>query len=382
MLFGPNLRPERQKLRLIQLISQDTPSTPCEDGQRFCVLLRYELECSEPQQILQEQEADQAMARLGLSGISVYYGGELVVLVQSPEGQNAIRMLLAHIDAPYAYVVSPEVVGESLIPRAYRIAQTELRQRLFRKQRPAIFLSQEDPSSSEAPLSAQNKDAERRLFLKLVNLDFDGAAICAQELLGTLGMAGNNDIALMKLRLFCLLENAAWFLAFRSGKDQCMSDITPHYLGDFLGANNIDELLWHTTAFIQLLEREFSPSDSSASQWMNRILAYISDHYMEPQLTVTAIAHHFGLHPQQLSRDFMRLVGTSPSAYLMDIRLDRAKQLLRDSALSNEEIAAHVGFGSARRLYRALQNSDGVTPGQYRKQQRSALEDAESLVLF
>ena len=83
MLFGPNLRPERQKLRLIQLISQDTPSTPCEDGQRFCVLLRYEPEGSEPQQILQEQEADQAMAQLGLSGISVYYGGELVVLVQS-----------------------------------------------------------------------------------------------------------------------------------------------------------------------------------------------------------------------------------------------------------------------------------------------------------
>ena len=382
MLFGPNLRPERQKLLLIQLISQDTPSTPCEDGQRFCVLLRYEPEGSEPQQLLQEQEADQAMAQLGLSGISVNYGDELVVLVQSQEGQNAIRMLLSHIDAPYAYVVSPEVVGESLIPRAYRIAQTELRQRLFRKQRPAIFLSQEDPSSSEAPLPAQNKDAERRLFLKLVNLDFDGAAICAQELLGTLGMAGNNDIALMKLRLFCLLENAAWFLAFRSGKDQCMSDVTPHYLGDFLGANNIDELLWHTTAFIQLLEREFSPSDSSASQWMNCILAYISDHYMEPHLTITAIAHHFGLHPQQLSRDFMRLVGTSPSAYLMDIRLDRAKQLLWDSALSNEEIAAHVGFGSTRRLYRALQNSDGVTPGQYRKQQRSALEDAESLVLF
>lgn len=54
-----------------------------------------------------------------------------------------------------------------------------------------------------------------------------------QELLSTLGMAGSNDIALMKLRLFCLLENAAWFLAFRSGKDQCMSDVTPHYLGGF-----------------------------------------------------------------------------------------------------------------------------------------------------
>ncbi len=376
MLFGPNIRPERQKLRLIQLISQDTPSTPCADGQHFCVLLLYTPECAEQQHAQLEQQLDRALMQLGLSGISVYYSGELVVLVQSTDGQEAVRRLLTQIIPPDAYVVSPEVTGESLIPRAYRIAQTELRQRLFRKQHPAIFLSQEDPSS-EAPLSAQSKDAERRLFLKLVNLDFDGAAICTQELFCTLGTAGSNDVGLMKLRLFCLLENAAWFLAFRSGKDQCMSDVTPHYLGDFLGADNIDELLSHTTAFIHLLEQEFSPSDSSASQWMNRILAYISDHYMEPQLTVTAIAHHFGLHPQQLSRDFGRLVGTSPSAYLMDIRLDRAKQLLRDTGLSNEEIAAHVGFGSVRRLYRALQNSDGVTPGQYRKQQRSALEDAE-----
>lgn len=151
MLFGPNIHPERQKLRLIQLISQDTPSTPNQDGQRFCVFLRYEPDSSESRQILLEQEADQARAQLGLSGISVYYGGELVVLVQSQKGQSAIRRLLGHIDAPYAYVVSPEVTGESLIPRAYRIAQTELRQRLFRKQHPAVFLSQEDPSSSEAP---------------------------------------------------------------------------------------------------------------------------------------------------------------------------------------------------------------------------------------
>ena len=55
--------------------------------------------------------------------------------------------------------------------------------------------------------------------------------------------------------------------------------------------------------------------------------------------------------------------------------LFRSEQRARN--WTNEEIAAHVGFGSSRRLYRALQNSDGVTPGQYRKQQRSALEDAE-----
>ena len=145
-----------------------------------------------------------------------------------------------------------------------------------------------------------------------------------------------------------------------------MSDVTPHYLGDFLGANNIDELLWHTTAFIQLLEREFSPSDSSASQWMNRILAYISDHYMEPHLTITAIAHHFGLHPQQLSRDFMRLVGTSPSAYLMDIRLDRAKQLLNGGEIPVYRVGELVGIANATYFIRVFRKYTGVTPNEYR----------------
>lgn len=58
MLFGPNIRPERQKLRLIQLISQDTPSTPCADGQRFCVLLLATPGCTEQQQAQLEQQMD------------------------------------------------------------------------------------------------------------------------------------------------------------------------------------------------------------------------------------------------------------------------------------------------------------------------------------
>ena len=35
MLFGPNIHPERQKLRLIQLISQDTPLPPTKMGSGF-----------------------------------------------------------------------------------------------------------------------------------------------------------------------------------------------------------------------------------------------------------------------------------------------------------------------------------------------------------
>ena len=56
---------------------------------------------------------------------------------------------------------------------------------------------------------------------------------------------------------------------------------------------------------------------------------------MEPQLTVTAIARHFGLSPKQLSRDFGRLVGTSPSAYLPEIRFHDLRHTFATLALQN-----------------------------------------------
>lgn len=56
---------------------------------------------------------------------------------------------------------------------------------------------------------------------------------------------------------------------------------------------------------------------------------------MEPQLTVIAIARHFGLSPKQLSRDFGRLVGTSPSAYLPEIRFHDLRHTFTTLALQN-----------------------------------------------
>ncbi|MDD6024814.1 MAG: helix-turn-helix transcriptional regulator [Oscillospiraceae bacterium] len=127
-----------------------------------------------------------------------------------------------------------------------------------------------------------------------------------------------------------------------------------------------------------MLEQEFSPSDSSVSLLMNKMLGYFSDNYMDTTLTVASAAAHFHMSPQQLARDFKKLVGVSPSNYLMQIRLDRAKQLLLDTSMSNEQIAAHVGFGNVKRLYRALQSSDGISPGLFRKNRGTIISDTDT----
>lgn len=384
---------EQQRLRLLQLIANDTPSAAVDTEDWFCVLLlrlpELPIPGDAPGALGQyEPLMEDIINALSISALAVQYGTEYVVLLSGQRQallEHYRTTLSAFLEAleqkgltPLCYVSSPPVGGINWIPRAYRIAKTELEQRLFCKETPRILLPPETVEGGKEPLSSVGKDTERRLFLKLVNMDFDGAAICASELFSTIGDAGSSDIPLLKLRLFCLLENAAYFLAFRAGKDHSMSDIMPHYLGEFLSAPDADGLSRQMLLFIQMLEQNFSPSDSSVSLLINKMLGYFSDNYMDSRLTVASAAAHFYMSPQQLARDFKKLVGVSPSNYLTQIRLDRAKQLLLDTSMSNEQIANHVGFGSVKRLYRALQNSDGISPGQFRKNRGTIISESDS----
>jgi transcriptional regulator GlxA family with amidase domain len=67
-----------------------------------------------------------------------------------------------------------------------------------------------------------------------------------------------------------------------------------------------------------------------------------------------------------LARYFVREVGRTPSKFVMELRLDRAKTLLERSNLSIEAIAARSGFGSADTLQRAFRKVLNVGPGAYR----------------
>lgn len=302
-----------QKLRLLQMIANDTPTDPVDSEEWFCILL-LDIQVPDAAQTVPGQY-ELLLEQLSPSVVPVQYGGEYVVLFSGKRHpflagyrqmvNKYLERLQFQCGESICYVVSPPVGGTSLIPRAYRIAKTEFDQRIFRKECPTVFLSIESVQGGEEPLSASVKDMERRLFLKLVNLDFDGAAACALERLSTVGDSGCSDVALLKLRLFSLLENAAYYLAFRVGKDRALLDVMPHYLWNFVRAENVDVLSKQATHLIRLLEQEFSPSDSSVSTLINRMVSFFNDHYMEPRLTVAAAAAHFHLSPQQHARHFM-----------------------------------------------------------------------------
>jgi AraC-like DNA-binding protein len=72
--------------------------------------------------------------------------------------------------------------------------------------------------------------------------------------------------------------------------------------------------------------------------------------------------------PVQLAREFHAVVGLCIKDYFNDLRLERAKEMLRTTGRSTAEVATGSGFASARSFYRAFRRMTGISPTDYRKE--------------
>ena len=68
-----------------------------------------------------------------------------------------------------------------------------------------------------------------------------------------------------------------------------------------------------------------------------------------------------------LSKLFHDRAGTSPSRYLTDLRMQKAKKLLLDSQLSIREIAERVGYPDPFHFSKSFKNAVGMSPAQFRE---------------
>jgi transcriptional regulator GlxA family with amidase domain len=83
--------------------------------------------------------------------------------------------------------------------------------------------------------------------------------------------------------------------------------------------------------------------------------------------TLRELADRVGLAPTYLSGQFTADVSQPPHRYLLERRVDRARQLLETSELSITAIGIEVGFGSGQHLARVFRRLTGYTPREYRR---------------
>jgi AraC-like DNA-binding protein len=127
--------------------------------------------------------------------------------------------------------------------------------------------------------------------------------------------------------------------------------------------------LAHTETVLGLVsDLKTEPNESRAFpplviEARERVLAALSDH----RLTVAQIADWLSCSSDYLSHLFKTATGESLTEYTQRSRLERAKDLLKDSELSVKEISWACGFSEESYFIRKFKDRFGLSPGLYRR---------------
>lgn len=122
---------------------------------------------------------------------------------------------------------------------------------------------------------------------------------------------------------------------------------------------------------ISLLYRFFSHllSESNQKTSMDFVAETknIIEYNYDKNINVKSIANSLHVNPCYLSRKFKDRYGVLPKEYILDIRLDNAKRMLKKTNLRINEIASSVGFADSLYFSRFFKEKTGMNPTDYKK---------------
>jgi AraC-like DNA-binding protein len=118
--------------------------------------------------------------------------------------------------------------------------------------------------------------------------------------------------------------------------------------------------------------RKFAITGEPVQSAVRRAIETMLEHYREP-ISLEELADAAILSRFYFSRIFREVTGTSPGRFLSAVRLDAAKNLLRDTDTSVTEISYVVGYNSTGTFTSRFTGSVGMAPTRYRDYAQSGL---------
>ncbi len=103
-----------------------------------------------------------------------------------------------------------------------------------------------------------------------------------------------------------------------------------------------------------------------AEEYIDRVLQYMQENISRP-ITAGQIARETGIERSYLYRLFQRAFHCSVCEYLLNLRLEKACELLVNTNVSVTQIALSHGFGTLAHFSRRFKQKYGISPRDYRK---------------
>lgn len=146
--------------------------------------------------------------------------------------------------------------------------------------------------------------------------------------------------------------------------------ISKHYLEKIYGSNisTFDDISEIMKEISEDITNYLSvDKESYELKLLQQIVHYIRENFQNPEFGLQNIADSLQMSPPYLSQYFKKNTGYTISEYVTRLRMEKAKDLLKNSDLSVNDIANEVGYYSVPSFIRKFKEIEQITPGKYKK---------------
>ncbi|MBT8145420.1 MAG: helix-turn-helix domain-containing protein [Gammaproteobacteria bacterium] len=165
-----------------------------------------------------------------------------------------------------------------------------------------------------------------------------------------------------------------------TGSVNAARDVSLHLVEEIFGHSIASNITRHFTHEIQrsyesmLLSQQ--QQDTHHDELIIKIQEWLQNHHQE-SIQIEALARKFKISTRSLNRRFKAAARMTPLQYLQRIRIEQAKQLLKQSNLTIAEIAYSAGYQDSSHFGSLFRKQTGITPMEYRSLVRSKLFKVE-----
>ena len=110
----------------------------------------------------------------------------------------------------------------------------------------------------------------------------------------------------------------------------------------------------------------YNTNRSDSTEVINEVITYINEKFTE-NISVSELADRAMLSQYYFIRLFKKSTGYTPHEYIINLRLNAAKYLLKSSQSSIKEICFSTGFSCESAFCSTFKKATGLSPAQYRQ---------------
>lgn len=222
-------------------------------------------------------------------------------------------------------------------------------------------------SCSIGSVDIQNLDKQKiESFLK--GGEMDEIQFFVEEYMKNTGDAGKNSMIFRQYIVMDMFFAASHFLTqITDGREQLGEPFESPEQMQKIVSDLEATVVYIKELFTKVMQVRDARTTEHNSDVVENAKKYISENYHDEELTLNTVAHEVNVSPNHLSAMFSQKTGQTFVKYLTDVRMHRAKELLKCTSKRSNEICEEVGYRDPHYFSHLFKKNVGCSPIQYRE---------------